>query len=117
MKRLVNTDTATVQTLSDRESGIDLVNYWVKTIFLLLFLKKLYQVLYLILSLNREGRLGTTDDFAASFLHFFMFSTALWALGKLQVCPFPVVVFPLLPPSALSSSPFHCALEDGFGQT
>ena len=31
-------------------------------------------------SLNREGRWGTTDDFATSFLHFFLFSTALWDL-------------------------------------
>ena len=31
-------------------------------------------------SLNREGRLGTTDDFATSFLHFSPFSTALWDL-------------------------------------
>ena len=29
------------------------------------------------LSLNREGRLGTTDDFATSFLHSPLFSTAL----------------------------------------
>ena len=27
------------------------------------------------------------------------------------------VVFPLLPLSALSSSPFHCAMQDGFGKT
>ena len=38
-------------------------------------------------------------------------------LGELQACPFPDVVFPPLPPSALSSSPFHCASQDGFGQT
>ena len=38
-------------------------------------------------------------------------------LGKLQACPFPDVVFRLLPLSALSSFPFHCALQDGFGQT
>ena len=31
-------------------------------------------------SLNREGRRGTTDDFATSFLHFSLFSTALWDL-------------------------------------
>ena len=31
-------------------------------------------------SLNREGRLGTTDNFATSFLHFPLFSTALWDL-------------------------------------
>ena len=33
------------------------------------------------LSLNREGRWGTTDDFATSFLHFSLFSTALWNLA------------------------------------
>ena len=32
------------------------------------------------LSVNRKGRWGTTDDFAASFLHFSLFSTALWDL-------------------------------------
>ena len=31
-------------------------------------------------SLNREGRWGTTDNFATSFLHFSLFSTALWDL-------------------------------------
>ena len=38
-------------------------------------------------------------------------------LGELQACPFPNVVFPPIPLSALSSSPFHCALRNGFGQT
>ena len=32
------------------------------------------------LSLNREGRWGTTDDFKTSFLRFSLFSTALWDL-------------------------------------
>ena len=41
----------------------------------------------------------------------------LLGLGELQSCPFPDVVFPFLPLSALSSSPFHCALQDGFGQS
>ena len=40
----------------------------------------------------------------------------LW-LGELQAGPFPDVVFLPLPLSALSSSPFHWALQDGFGQT
>ena len=31
-------------------------------------------------SLNSEGRWGTTDDFATNFLHFSLFSTALWDL-------------------------------------
>ena len=30
------------------------------------------------LSLNCEGHWGTTDDFTTSFLHFSLFSTALW---------------------------------------
>ena len=34
------------------------------------------------LSLNREGRLGTTDDFTTSFLHFSLFSTALWVFAN-----------------------------------
>ena len=34
------------------------------------------------LSLNHEGRWGTTDDFITSFLHFTMFSTALWDLAN-----------------------------------
>ena len=36
------------------------------------------------LSLNREGRWGTTDDLATSFLHFSLFSTALWDLANFQ---------------------------------
>ena len=31
-------------------------------------------------SLSSEGHWGTTDDFATSFLHFSLFSTALWDL-------------------------------------
>ena len=37
-------------------------------------------------------------------------------LGELQAYPFPNVVFLPLPLSTLSSSPFHCALQDGIGQ-
>ena len=33
-------------------------------------------------SLNREGRWGTTDDFATSYLHFCLFSTALYDLAN-----------------------------------
>ena len=68
-------------------------------------------------SLNHEGRLGTTDNSATSLLHFSLFSTALWDLPNSRPVHFPDAVFPPLPVSALSSSPFHCALQDGFGQT
>ena len=37
-----------------------------------------YQNLHHHLSLNHDGRWGTTDDFATSFLHFSLFSTAPW---------------------------------------
>ena len=38
-------------------------------------------------------------------------------LAELQACPFPDVVFPPLSLSTLVSSHYHCALQDGFGQT
>ena len=79
--------------------------------------QELYLIISSHLSLDREGHWGTTDDFATSILHFSLFFTALKGLAQLQACPFPDVVFRPLPLSALSSSPFHCALQDGFGQT
>ena len=44
----------------------------------------------------------------------FIFPVLHYPLGlaELQACPFPDVVFPPLSLSALSSSPFHCALQD-----
>ena len=74
------------------------------------------------LFLDREARWGTTDDFATSFLHL-LCSRLLsvldcpLGLGELQACPFIDVVFPPLRLSAFSTPPFHCALQDGFGQT
>ena len=68
-------------------------------------------------SLNCKGRWSTTDDFTTSFLLFFSVLHCPLRLCELQACPFPDVVFPLLLLSALSSPPFHCALQDGFGQT
>ena len=38
--------------------------------------------LHLHLFLNRGDRWGTTDDFTTSFLHFSLFSTALWNLSN-----------------------------------
>ena len=68
------------------------------------------------LSLNCEGRWGTTDDFATSFLHFSVLYCPL-GLGELKVYSFLHVFFPPLPLSAFYSYFFHCALQDGFGQT
>ena len=51
---------------------------------------------------------------------FFPFSPVLHCslgLAELQACPFADIVFPPLTLSALSSSPSHFALQDGFGQT
>ena len=50
------------------------------------------------------------------FLFFPVFHCPL-GLAELHAYPFPDVVFPPLPLSALSSSPFHCALHDDLSQT
>ena len=55
------------------------------------------------LSLNREGRWGTTDDFTKSFRHFPLFSTALWDLAN------PRPVHSLMLSSHLFLYP-HCLL-------
>ena len=72
------------------------------------------------LSLDGEGRWGTTDDVTTNFLHFPLFFTALFDFANsrpIHWWHFPDVVFRPLPLSALSSSPFHCALQDSFGRT
>ena len=52
-------------------------------------------------SLSCQGRWGTTDDFATSFLHFPLFSTALWDFlnSRPGVCPIgtPMDVHPWNP--------------------
>ena len=55
----------------------------------------------------------TSQPVSSIFLYFPLPSRTWWTSG----CPFHDVVFPPLLLSALSSSPFHCALQDGFGQT
>ena len=81
-------------------------------------------------SLNREGRWGTTDDFATSFLHFSLFSTALWDLpnsrpvhslmssSHLFLClpcllpPFNVPCKMVLArPDERETWPYHCSLR------
>ena len=81
-------------------------------------------------SLNREGRWGTTDDFATSFLHCSLFSTALWDLVKsrpvhslmlsshLFLC-LPCLLSPftapckvvLARPNERETLPYHCSLR------
>ena len=63
-----------------------------------------------------RGSLGHHRWFHNQFPPFFPVPHCPLRLDELQACPFPDVVFPHLPLSALSSSPFHCALHDGFGQ-
>ena len=82
------------------------------------------------LSLNREGCWGTTDDFATSFLHFSLFSTALWDLANSKPvyflmlsshlflclpCLFPRFTVPckmvLARPDERETRPYHCSLR------
>ena len=51
------------------------------------------KILHLHLSLNREGRWGTTDDFTTSFLHSPLFSTAFWNLMNSR--PIHFLILPL----------------------
>ena len=70
-------------------------------------------IIIVIYSLNMRvvGALRNQFPPLSSFLH------CPLGLGEFQACPFADVVSPPLLLSALSSSPFHCALQDGFGQT
>ena len=68
------------------------------------------------LSINQEGHWGTTDDSQPVSSIFTVLHCPL-GLSELQTCPLPDVVFPPLLLSALSSSSFHCALQDGLSQT
>ena len=81
-------------------------------------------------SLNREGRWSTTDDFATSFLHFPLFSTALWDLTNSRPvhslmlsshlflclpCLLPPFTVPckvvLARPDERETCPYHCSLR------
>ena len=81
-------------------------------------------------SLSRKGRWGTTDDFATSFLHFSLFSTALWDLPNsrpvhsLMLSSHLFLCLPcLLPPFTVpwkmvlarayerGTCPYHCCLR------
>ena len=82
------------------------------------------------LSLNCEGRWGTTDDFATSFLHFSLFFNALWDLANsrpvhplMLSCHLFLCVPCLLPrftvpckmvlarPNEQVTWPYHCSLR------
>ena len=82
------------------------------------------------LSFNCEGRWGTTDDFATSFLHFCLFSTSLLDLVNSRPvhsemlsshlflclpCLFPLFTVPckmvLARPDERETWPYHCSLH------
>ena len=82
------------------------------------------------LSLNREGHWGTTDDFTTSFLHFSLFSTALWDFVNSRLvhslmlsshlflclsCLLPPFTVPcnmaLDRPDEHETCPYHCSLR------
>ena len=82
------------------------------------------------LSLNREGRWGTTDDFATSFLHFSLFSIALLDLANsrpvhsLMLSSHPFLCLPsllspftvpckmvLVRPDERKTGPYRCSLR------
>ena len=81
-------------------------------------------------SLNCEGRWGTTDDFATRFLHFSLFSIALWDLPNSRPvhslilsshlflclpCLLPPFTVPckmvLARPDEWETWPYHCSLH------
>ena len=82
------------------------------------------------LSLNYKGRWGTTDDFATSFLHFSLFSTALLDLTNTRpvhslllsshlflclLCLLPIFTVSckmvLARPDERETWPYHCSLN------
>ena len=67
------------------------------------------------LSLNLEGRWGTTDDFKASFLLCSVL-TALWDLQNSMPIHSQILSSHFFS-VCLVFFLFHCALQDGFGQT
>ena len=77
---------------------------------------KLCLLLHLHLSLNCRGHWDSTDDFTTSFLHFSLFSTALLDLANSRPGSSLMWSSHFFVLSALSSSSFHCALPDCFGQ-
>ena len=69
-------------------------------------------------SLNREGRWGTTDDFATSFLYFSLLSTALWDLPNSRPVHFLMLsshLFLCLP-SLLPPFTVPCTTKDVIGR-
>ena len=74
---------------------------------------------HLIMCPSTAGVVGTpqmTSEPVSSIFFFSVLQCPL-ELGELKACPFHGVVFLPLFLSALSSSPFQCAMKDGFGQT
>ena len=78
----------------------------------------IYQLSFIITIINSLTArvVGAPQMILQTVFSIFPCSPLTLGLAELQACPFPDVVFPPLPLSALSSSPFQCALQDGFGR-
>ena len=74
-------------------------------------------IIIIIIYLLTARVVGAPQMISQPFSSIFPCSPLSSGTCELQACPFPDVVFPPLPLSALSSFPFHPALQDGFGQT
>ena len=78
---------------------------------------KIILICHLIINPLTARVVGAPQMICNQFSPFFPVLHCPLGLAELQARPFPDVVFPTLPMFALSSSPYHCALQNGFGPT
>ena len=91
------------------------ISYRLTAVFLLIYHRLCWFIIIIIIYPLTMRVVGAPQMISQSVSSIFPVLHCPLGLGKLQACPFPDVIFPPLPPSSLSSSSFHCALQDGFG--
>ena len=92
----------------DQEASTDRRIYWQASVYLSKYLTSPIP--------KPRGSLGHNRRLHDQIPPFFSVLHRPLGLCELQACPIPDVVYPPLLLCAFSS-PFHCALQDGFGQT